>query len=63
MKVLLATSECQGNRGDDFFHGLYGELVRLPLEPYIDHTVQLSGFGHRAGHFDGVHDLHRSRAA
>ena len=37
MKVLVATSECQGNRGDDFFHGLYGELVRLPLEPYIDH--------------------------
>ncbi len=36
MKVLIATDSTQGNRGDDYFFALEGELVYLPI---IEHAV------------------------
>lgn len=32
MKVLVATRRGQGDRDDDFFHGVEGELIRMPFD-------------------------------
>ena len=37
MRVLVATQQGQGDRDDDFFDALEGELVHLPIEPCVDH--------------------------
>ena len=33
MRVLVATRKGKGHRGDDFFHGVESELVRMPANP------------------------------
>lgn len=36
MRVLIATRQRQGQRPDDYFRAVDGELVRLPTEPCVD---------------------------
>ena len=42
MKVLVATASTQGDRGDDYFFALEGELVYLPMIDYA--VVDRCGF-------------------